>query len=103
MKKTVLVSALLLSSALPAAAQTAPSSTLRLTVDDAVKMALDKNVDLAVERLTPEIGDTRLAAGQPDEARAAWEEALAILDDLRHPGAGQVRAKLAGLGANPRT
>jgi hypothetical protein len=31
------------------------------------------------------------------------EEALAILDHLRHPGAGQVRAKLAGLGANPGT
>jgi tetratricopeptide (TPR) repeat protein len=49
------------------------------------------------------IGDTRLAAGQPDEARAAWEEALAILDDLRHPGAGQVRATLAGLAADPGT
>src|SRR5690348_2118388 len=49
------------------------------------------------------IGDTRLAAGQPDEARAAWEEALAILDDLHHPDAGQVRARLAGLGAAPRT
>jgi hypothetical protein len=49
------------------------------------------------------IGDTRLGAGQPDEARAAWEEALAILDDLRHPGAGQVRARLAGLGAKPGT
>jgi hypothetical protein len=47
------------------------------------------------------IGDTRQAAGQLNEARAAWEEALAILDSLRHPDAGQIRAKLAGLGADP--
>jgi outer membrane protein TolC len=37
-------------------------STLRLTVDDAVKMALDHNVDLSADRLDPEIGDTRVAA-----------------------------------------
>jgi tetratricopeptide (TPR) repeat protein len=46
-------------------------------------------------------GDTRHAAGRPDEAGAAWEEALAILDDLHHPDAGQVRTKLASLGAAP--
>src|SRR5205807_3442814 len=39
-----------------------PPSTLRLTVDDAVKMALDHNVDLAADRLDPQIGDTRVAA-----------------------------------------
>jgi DNA-binding SARP family transcriptional activator len=43
------------------------------------------------------IAEARHAAGQPDGARAAWEEELAILDDLRHPDADQVRAKLAGL------
>ena len=35
---------------------------LRLTVDDAVKMALDHNVDLAADRLDPQISDTRVAA-----------------------------------------
>jgi outer membrane protein len=40
---------------------TAPS-TLRLTVDDAVKMALDHNVDLSADRLDPQISDTRVAA-----------------------------------------
>jgi predicted negative regulator of RcsB-dependent stress response len=49
------------------------------------------------------IGDVRHAAGQPQAARAAWEEALAILDDLRHSDAIQVRAKLAGLGAGSGT
>jgi outer membrane protein TolC len=50
--------------AAPAAAQT-PSptpATLRLTVEDAVKMALDQNVDLTAARLDPQISDTRVAA-----------------------------------------
>ncbi|MGE5244602.1 MAG: TolC family protein [Betaproteobacteria bacterium] len=48
----------------PAPPQTAPGApaTLRLTVDDAVKMALDQNVDLKASRLDPQIGDTRVAA-----------------------------------------
>ena len=37
-------------------------ATLRVTVDDAVKMALDHNVDLAADRLDPQISDTRVAA-----------------------------------------
>jgi HAE1 family hydrophobic/amphiphilic exporter-1 len=37
-------------------------ATLRLTVDEAVKMALDHNVDLAADRLDPQISDTRVAA-----------------------------------------
>jgi len=44
-----------------ASAQTAPA-TLRLTVDEAVKMALDDNVDLRADRLDPQISDTRVAA-----------------------------------------
>ncbi len=42
-----------------AAAAAAP---LPLTVDDAVRMALQNNVDLAADRLDPQIGDTRVAA-----------------------------------------
>src|SRR3954469_11385863 len=46
-----------------AAAQTAGApATLSLTVDDAVKMALDHNVDLNADRLDPQISDTRVAA-----------------------------------------
>jgi outer membrane protein TolC len=44
-----------------AGAQTT-GTPLRLTVDDAVKMALQNNVDLAADRLDPQIGDTRVAA-----------------------------------------
>jgi DNA-binding SARP family transcriptional activator len=41
------------------------------------------------------LGDTRHAAGELARAREAWAQALAILQDLQHPDAGQVRAKLA--------
>ena len=58
-------SLLALGLAAPASAQTAAATTpatLRLTVDDAVKMALDHNLDLAADRLDPQISDTRVAA-----------------------------------------
>jgi DNA-binding SARP family transcriptional activator len=41
------------------------------------------------------LGDTRQAAGELALAREAWRQALAILEELQHPDAGQVRAKLA--------
>jgi DNA-binding SARP family transcriptional activator/tetratricopeptide (TPR) repeat protein len=43
-------------------------------------------------------GDTYDAAGDPGTARESWQEALAILDDLHHPDADQVRARLSRLG-----
>ena len=49
-----------------AVAQTVPtaaqSAGLRLTVDEAVKMALDNNVDLRADRLDPQISDANVAA-----------------------------------------
>ena len=60
--KTVSVALLLIALAAGvASAQTTPAP-LRLTVDDAVKMALDHNPDLAADRLDPQISDTRVAA-----------------------------------------
>ncbi|MGE5292555.1 MAG: tetratricopeptide repeat protein [Micromonosporaceae bacterium] len=44
-------------------------------------------------------GDAYQTAGDQDAARDAWQQALAILDDLRHPDAAQVRASLDRLGA----
>jgi tetratricopeptide (TPR) repeat protein/transcriptional regulator with XRE-family HTH domain len=41
------------------------------------------------------IGDTRHASSALPEARDAWQQALVILDDLQHPDADKVRAKLA--------
>jgi len=56
-----LAAAALAATASAQTAQTAPA-TLRLSVDDAVKMALDNNVDLRADRLDPQISDTRVAA-----------------------------------------
>ena len=42
------------------------------------------------------LGDAYHAAGEPDHARQAWQEALAILEDLNHSDADQVRARLRG-------
>src|SRR5438552_13139860 len=44
-----------------ASAQT-PAAPLRLTAEDAVKMALEQNIDLIADRLDPQISDTRVAA-----------------------------------------
>ena len=43
------------------------------------------------------IGDASHATGRLDDARAAWQDALAILDELRHPDAALIQAKLAEL------
>jgi tetratricopeptide (TPR) repeat protein len=40
------------------------------------------------------LGDAHHAAGKLDAAREAWQEALGILDQLHHPDADQVRARL---------
>lgn len=61
MDKTILTTFAFLGLAATMSAQTAPA-TLRLTVDDAVKMALEHNIDLNADRLDPQISDTRVAA-----------------------------------------
>jgi tetratricopeptide (TPR) repeat protein len=40
------------------------------------------------------LGDSHLAAGDPGRARRAWREALGIIEDLDHPDAGAVHARL---------
>ncbi|PZF92805.1 AfsR/SARP family transcriptional regulator [Micromonospora deserti] len=40
------------------------------------------------------LGDTHLEGGQPDAARRAWRRALAILDELGHHSADDLRARL---------
>jgi DNA-binding SARP family transcriptional activator/tetratricopeptide (TPR) repeat protein len=40
------------------------------------------------------LGDAHDAAGDPGAARAAWRNALAIFEELRHPDADGVRARL---------
>jgi outer membrane protein TolC len=62
--RTALVALLAIGLAATASAQTPAQAprALQLTVDDAVKMALDHNVDLNADRLDPQISDTRVAA-----------------------------------------
>jgi DNA-binding SARP family transcriptional activator/Tfp pilus assembly protein PilF len=43
------------------------------------------------------LGDTHRAAGDPEAARAAWQDALDILDALDHTDAERVRSKLREL------
>ena len=40
------------------------------------------------------LGDAYHAGGRTQDAREAWQQALDILDDLHHPDAEDVRAKL---------
>jgi hydrophobic/amphiphilic exporter-1 (mainly G- bacteria), HAE1 family len=67
MRRTSLIVLLAAGLAATASAQTTQTTrttpaTLGLTVDEAVKMALDHNIDLNVDRLDPQISDTRVAA-----------------------------------------
>jgi hypothetical protein len=41
-----------------------------------------------------DLGDTQHAAGDPDAARDAWQNALSIMDELDHSDAEKVRLKL---------
>ena len=43
------------------------------------------------------LGDAQQATGDLESARRAWQQALAILGDLDHPDAQQVRDKLGKL------
>jgi DNA-binding SARP family transcriptional activator len=43
------------------------------------------------------VGDARHDAGEIPQAREAWQQALAIFDDLQHPDAEKVRTKLASI------
>jgi outer membrane protein TolC len=61
MRTTMLSFAALVASATLASAQTAPE-TIRLTVDEAVRLSLENNTDLKADRLDPQISDTRVAA-----------------------------------------
>ncbi|MFF3852880.1 tetratricopeptide repeat protein [Micromonospora sp. NPDC002575] len=63
--------------------------------------ALELNRDVGARYSLTEVlvhlGDAHLAAGDPEAARIAWQQALAILDDLQHPDAEEVHAKLEAL------
>jgi len=43
------------------------------------------------------LGESHWAGGMPGAAREPWRQALAILDDLHHPEASQLRARLSNV------
>jgi tetratricopeptide (TPR) repeat protein len=45
------------------------------------------------------LGDAHRAVGDQPAAREAWQQALAVLDDLHHPDAAQVLSRLDDLAA----
>jgi outer membrane protein len=61
MRNTLLTTIACAATAATLSAQTAPE-TLRLTVDQAVNLALEHNTDLKADRLDPQISDMRVAA-----------------------------------------
>jgi len=60
MRRNILATLILTGLAAAASAQT-PAATLRLTVDEAVRLALQNNPDLKADRIDPQISDTRIA------------------------------------------
>jgi outer membrane protein TolC len=74
MRSILLTSICLSGAAVSAAAQTvaATPAIMQLTVDDAVRLALEHNPDLKADRLDPQISDTRVAT-----AAGAFRPALA--------------------------
>ena len=62
MRHSLIVALLIAGTTAPALAQAPQTTTLRLTADEAVSMALDHNIDLSVDRLDPQISDARVAA-----------------------------------------
>ena len=59
MRRNLLATLILTGLAVTASAQT--PATLRLTVDEAVRLALQNNTDLKADRIEPQISDTRIA------------------------------------------
>lgn len=51
--------------------------------------------------LLSHLGDALATAGERRPAGDAWQQALDLLDELHHPDAAIVRAKLRGLGQAP--
>ena len=49
------------------------------------------------------LGDTYQEAGSDDDARQAWTQALRIFDEVSHPDADELRAKLQPPGAQPES
>jgi predicted negative regulator of RcsB-dependent stress response len=56
---------------------------------------MDRRGDQA--RVLTNLGDAQLASGAAQAAATAWQQAVAIFDELQHPGAELARGKLRDL------
>lgn len=57
---------------------------------------MDRRGDQA--RVLTNLGDAQPAFGATQAAATAWQQAVAIFDELQHPGAELARGKLRDLG-----
>src|SRR5947207_13052934 len=90
MRRAILIATIMTTASAIVSAQTpvapagATPSTLHLTVDDAVRMAVDHNIDLAAARLDPQIGDARVAAAA-GAFRPTFNTGLQRINQLQPP------------------
>jgi DNA-binding SARP family transcriptional activator/tetratricopeptide (TPR) repeat protein len=61
---------------------------------EAFRVAQLAELDKLQTMILDHLGDTYLAVTDATAARDAWKQALAIIDDLRHPCAGKLLAKI---------
>jgi tetratricopeptide (TPR) repeat protein/DNA-binding XRE family transcriptional regulator len=64
----------------------------------ALGLCRDRGDRYSEAEILTHVGDARHAAGDLPQARQAWRQALAIYDDIHHPGADQVRTTLISAG-----
>ena len=65
--------------------------------ESALGLCRDRSDRLNEAEILAHVGDMRHAADEVPQAREAWQQALAIFDEIQHPNAGNVRAKLASM------
>jgi tetratricopeptide (TPR) repeat protein len=65
-------------------------------LETALGLCRDYGNRISEAAILTHLGDARHAAGELPRARQAWQQALDIYDDIQHPDAEKVRAKLTG-------
>jgi tetratricopeptide (TPR) repeat protein len=63
----------------------------------ALKIFRERKSQAQIARVLAEMGEAQLAAGQTHSAQQSWRDAAAILNELNHPNAEDLYAKLSGL------
>ena len=61
----------------------------------ALSLCRDHGIRAEEAEILTHVGDARHGVGELPQARRAWQQALAIYDEIDHPDARKVRAKLA--------